>query len=328
MTCCCRADDSIWESQLEKLYPEEPDAESRINSYLKEILARSLSPVAAILWRPKDGDLAEVICGGKVKKYNYKCVDIPEKRRDCRAKKTGGFGHTALLWRSANGELRHFSFWPQKKVRSGEAPGQFLPFAEDLKNLGQLPDVLLVNLSEKNGVTFGGRLIKTWNVAALDRAVDSLEADPPIFHLKARDGGENCSSSALKVLQQGCITVEAFHSTIDLWSQVERSFVSDEVSTGEFVRDLLTVMCATPLLAAFEASDEILHASYNATQHFRSHSITPNLVSSFFGRQLEYFQFPGPKTTVEGAEIKTIDKVTCGRGLAGWLSRTCRGIPD
>ncbi len=270
------ADQEPWEVQLQELYPEHPHVgvQALADSYLNEILVRSDSPVAMLVWKPTlaDRQWAQVIIQSKL------IADVGE-RRAFLAQHSGSTGHAALLWRREGDRVGYASFWPAPLLAAADAPGQFRTFQQDLAAESRLPDCIRANLN--SSVQFIGRDVEGWDVQALEARFGAISAAPPQFDMKSRDGGKNCSTMVLDLVEHSCITNSTRTMPLlrGLYRDVKRSPVK-----------IFFAAVVVPLLPLIEASYQVEGVVKRREHGFRIgwntpctyNTINPNYVRHMF----------------------------------------------
>ena len=270
-----------WQAQLEQLYPKsKKDVSTLAQKYLRDILDRSSSPIAVLIWKPSvtDWDWAKALL--EIKKMKIQGASRLEiiMRMGELVRNTG---HTALVWRSESKEVGYASFWPDLAADDKNASGIFKTFAQDLNSEEKLPDVIKANLSKSSRATLIDRRITGWDIPTLCKDFDRLKANPPVFDLKSRDGAKCCASLVLDLLQKGCQTEWFGHCL-----KFEVREVARRCREQPWYESIGHVLFSTILLPAATLSDtvRVLSDELKRTElYFRKHSINPNLIDDLVG---------------------------------------------
>ncbi len=258
---------------LRDIYPEQPlqDIQALANRFLGEILHRSSSPVAILMWKPDESDLGLAMDRLLDKLF---CMRPTGDETD-NARKIRKMGHMAVLWRAEDEGMRYASFRPGLD-ESAERVGQWSTFVNDVMIQGDLPNLIKVNLDQQHSVFFCGRRITGWDIPALSAHFARLGANPPVFDLKSRNGARNCSTAALDLLESGCIT--------------DRSCLLEPIcrrsEEGKAIPDA-AIAVGSPVILAAEAkfwAGQLVRAGWKQVRH---HCITPNYVNRLFKRHAE-----------------------------------------
>jgi len=278
-------DSMRWREQLPVLYPNDGlDISVLARRYLNDILERSSSPVAVIVWKPSITDLDWACVLYEVKKMKSNGASKLEITQFL-GEQVKDVGHASMLWRGPNHEIEYASFRPHALAANGEASGTFRTFVEDINLEEKLPDVVLANLSASSTALFRLREIQDWDLCALHEDFCRLKENPPVFDLKSRKGAMSCSSLVMHLISNSCKTGNTISNLRRMVSEFPLSWKKTQNwkdGIGSCFFHAFIGALGSPIFALIDGIHQISSVAGDLELYFRTHSVNPNMVYESF----------------------------------------------